>query len=75
MMSKISVYDADAEQPKVEYVFGGRLNSSEYVKIVNEKNKEVDVHKVHIDLVLTNEQYCELLSAIGGEEPIKVLLV
>lgn len=74
-MSKISVYDSDAEQPSVQYVFGGRLNSSEYVKITNEKNKEVDVHKVHIDLVLTNEQYRELLSAIGGEEPIKVLLV
>ena len=74
-MGKISLYDEDIGEPKVEYVFGGRLNSSEYVKITNEKNEQVDVHKVHLDLVLTNEQYRELLSAIGGEEPIKVLLV
>ncbi|AMH94590.1 hypothetical protein AR505_0869 [methanogenic archaeon ISO4-H5] len=73
-MARISLYDEE-EPPKVEYVFGGRLHSSEYVKITDEKNREVDVHKVHIDLVLTNEQYRELLSFIGKDEPIRVLLV
>ena len=74
-MADISVYDPDAESPKVEYVFGGRLHSSEYVKITNEKNKEIDVHRVHVDLILTNEQYREFLSFIGRDRPIKVLLV
>ena len=69
------MFDPDKEQPRVEYVFGGRLNSSEYVKITDERNREVDVHKVHIDLVLTTEQYCQLLSSIGGDEPVRILLV
>ena len=51
-MSKISVYDSDAEQPSVQYVFGGRLNSSEYVKITNEKNKEVSAAAVLSGLFL-----------------------
>ena len=74
-MTNISLFDPDKEQPKLEYVFGGRLVSSEYVKITNEKNREVDVHRVHIDLVLTTEQYCQLLVSIGGDEPVRVLLV
>lgn len=73
----LSIIDEDMgdDSPSIGYVFGGRLNSSEYVKITNEKNQTEDVHKVHLDLVLTNEQYRQLLSTIGTANPIKVLLV
>lgn len=74
-MGNISLYDPDKGEPRIEFVFGGRLIASEYVKMTDDKNKEIDVHKVHIDLVLTNDQYRDLLSQIGGDEPIKVLLV
>lgn len=75
-MTKIFVTDPDQEkQPRVEYVFGGRMVSSEYVKIMDERNREVSAHRVRMDLVLTTEQFREFLSMIGKDDPVKVLLI
>lgn len=70
----IRLIDGDEPSPTLHHVFGGRLMSSEYVPM-DDGEKKLSLHKVHVDLILDSAQYIALLQAMTDGQEISVQLV
>ena len=63
------------EDPQLDFAFGGRYTSDEYIQIPNEKGEQENVHKVTIELICDTEQFIAMLKASDMKGVIHVKLV
>lgn len=64
------------DETNINYAFGGRYSSDDYIKVPDENGNDVDMHKVTINLFCDHEQFVALLRTMHeGDGIIHVKLV
>ena len=77
----INLDGADATDFKIvdeniNFAFGGRYSSDDYIKVQDDHGNDVDMHKVSIELLCDHDQFIALLRAMhDGDGLIHVKLV
>ena len=55
------VSDFKIVDERINYAFGGRYTSDEYIQVPDEKGKPENMHKVTVQLICDHEQFLALL--------------
>lgn len=70
----ITVLDTP-ENAKVEYLYGGRYRSDDYIQVDDENGQPKNMHKVTIEILCDNTQFIALMQSSENKEQINVKLV
>ena len=78
----LNLEDADVsdfkimDEPKLDYAFGGRYTSDEYIQVDGENGKPENMHKVTVQMVCDHEQFMALMRVMNeGDGIIHIKLV
>lgn len=63
------------EDPQLDFAFGGRYTSDQYIQVDGENGQPENVHKVTLELICDTEQFIALMKASDGRAVIHVKLV
>lgn len=63
------------EDPQLDFAFGGRYASDQYIQVEDEKGQPQNVHKVTVELICDTAQFIALLKASELKGVIHVKLV
>ena len=63
------------EDPQLDFAFGGRYTSDQYIQVDGQNGQPENVHKVTIELICDTEQFIALMKASDGKSVIHVKLV
>lgn len=64
------------DEPMLDYAFGGRYTSDEYIQVENEKGVPENMHKVTVQMVCDHDQFIALMRVMReGDGIIHVKLV
>lgn len=63
------------EDPQLDFAFGGRYTSDQYIQVEDETGQQQNVHKVTIELICDTEQFVAMLKASDMKGVIHVKLV
>lgn len=63
------------EDPQLDFAFGGRYTSDQYIQVEGENGQPENVHKVTVELVCNTEQFIALIRASEGKGVIHIKLV
>lgn len=63
------------EDPQLDFAFGGRYSTDQYIQVDGENGKPENVHKVTIELICNTEQFIALMRASEAKGIIHVSLV
>lgn len=80
-MAKIDFTNASAEDitiiddDQISYLYGGRYTSDEYIKVPDDEGKQVNMHRVTVELLCDDEQFISLIKTSKAKGNITVKLV
>lgn len=63
------------EDPQLDFAFGGRYSSDEYIQVPGENGQQENVHRVTIELICDTPQFISLLKASEMKGIVHVKLV
>ena len=64
------------DEPKMDFAFGGRYTSDEYIQVEDENGKPENMHKVTVQMICDHEQFIALMRVMNeGDGIIHVKLV
>ena len=63
------------EDPQLDFAFGGRYSTDQYIQVEGENGQPENVHKVTLELICDTEQFIALMRASDAKSVVHVKLV